>query len=408
MDLAEYPQTARLGFKAVPYPHLIKYMGSKSKIMDFVVSGINEAYNGGPVCDLFAGSASLSGAIGRQVTIISNDIQSYSAILAGLYLNAWVAPETPTAEELVEKAGKLVAAHRMALPAGLAYKADVSLSEYNVIDARNRDLINMLFPYEWCLFTKVYAGTWWSAEQCLWIDALREVAEEYRDTPAFFIIMTALMYAMAYSSQGTGHYAQYREATSEAAMQDILMYRQRELTTYFLRKYRALLAALPQQAPAFQHQLSTLDYEQRLASLPASTIYADPPYCFVHYSRFYHALETLVQYDHPELQVIDGKVVKGRYRNERHQSPFSIRSQVNGAFEKLFAGVDKTGSNLVLSYSNSGLITLERLLDLATKQLGQNYEIRNRSLDHTHMTMGRKQDRDRSVKEHLILAIRTD
>ena len=43
----------------------IKYMGSKTKLLPFVVNGIEEAYNGGVICDLFAGSCSLSGAIGE-------------------------------------------------------------------------------------------------------------------------------------------------------------------------------------------------------------------------------------------------------------------------------------------------------------------------------------------------------
>ena len=53
-------------------PHIIKYMGSKKSILDFVIGGINEIYTGGKVCDLFAGTSVLSGALGKLVPIHSN------------------------------------------------------------------------------------------------------------------------------------------------------------------------------------------------------------------------------------------------------------------------------------------------------------------------------------------------
>jgi hypothetical protein len=46
------------------YPQLIKYMGSKAKIIRFVSESIASVYNGGILCDLFSGAGSLSGALG--------------------------------------------------------------------------------------------------------------------------------------------------------------------------------------------------------------------------------------------------------------------------------------------------------------------------------------------------------
>ena len=42
------------------------------------------------------------------------------------------------------------------------------------------------------------------------------------------------------------------------------------------------------------------------------------------------------------------------YRVERHQSPFSIRTQVRGAFSDLFEAVAEARAKLVLSYSPPG------------------------------------------------------
>jgi adenine-specific DNA-methyltransferase len=60
-------------------PHIIKYMGSKRELIDFLADSMNEIYEGEPICDLFAGTSILSGALGHKTTMYSNDIQSYSA-----------------------------------------------------------------------------------------------------------------------------------------------------------------------------------------------------------------------------------------------------------------------------------------------------------------------------------------
>jgi adenine-specific DNA-methyltransferase len=74
------------------------------------------------------------------------------------------------------------------------------------------------------------------------------------------------------------------------------------------------------------------DFKDALDIFEGGTVYADPPYCFVHYSRFYHALETLVLYDYPEIQKKNNVIVKGRYREDRHQSPFALKLRLKMRF----------------------------------------------------------------------------
>jgi adenine-specific DNA-methyltransferase len=387
--------------KAQEYPSLIKYMGSKSKIMGFVLSGINHVRDDRPICDLFAGSGSLAGAIGQQATLVSNDIQAYSGLLADTYNRAYRDQSTPSAEHLLGLAGEILL-HRKRLLV-VDYGSDMPFEVFNEYEVHQQGLLTHDFDYEWHLFAKNYSGTWWSYEQCLWIDALREVAERYRSKPIYPAIMSSLMFAMAYASQGTGHYAQYRDAKTNSSHKDILIYRKRSIAQYFQRKYNDVLNYIPDLPVVAPHQSTALDFKDCLRNFGGGTVYADPPYCFVHYSRFYHALETLVLYDFPKLQVQKGKVVKGRYREERHQSPFCIQSKVRGAFEDLFDGVKASGSSLVLSYSNTGMISLDELLEIGRKVL-PNRKIEVLTTDHEHMTMGRKEDRQRSVKEGLLLA----
>ena len=385
------------------FPQFIKYMGSKAKILDFVIAGINEVYDGGGICDLFAGSASLAGAIGDQVPFISNDIQRYSAVLAGAYLMQDEIPSTISAGCLIEEARPL--AEDLLRSIGPYANYD-SISEREAFVKAENDALSLYskpLPQEYHLFTRFYSGTWWSAEQCAWIDALRAVADRH-EGHAHHLILATLMHAMAYCGQGTGHFAQYRDATTDHAFKNISLYRKRSLPEYFARKWHKDALPLTRRRPVQGHQLLSEDYVACLEKLKPCTVYADPPYCFVHYSRFYHALETLVRYDYPEIQHKNGKPVKGRYRSVRHQSPFSIGTQVPGAFTKLFQGVQASGSNLVLSYSNTGMITLEELLSLAQRTLGRSHELQVLTMAHVHMTMGRAKDRDRDVTEALLLA----
>lgn len=386
------------------YPSYIKYMGSKSKIIDFVVDGINEVRQPGqPVLDLFSGSASLAGAIGRQTNFYSNDIQVYSGILADAYTRAWKADKTPTAEDIIRKAEMEVKKTSEEIQSYLPeYNRNLDLTTFVSYEERQRELINHTFDHKWHLFLKNYSGTWWSAHQCLWIDAIRKEIETYNNHPVYSTLMSSLMFAMAYCSQGTGHYAQYRDAKTISSMKDIYIYRARDIPSYFSRKYNEAIALLSTNPPENICRSTSLDFQESLRTFEGGVVYADPPYCFVHYSRFYHALETLVRYDYPELQIKGGKTVKGRYRVDRHQSPFSIRSKVAKAFHYLFDGVRQTNSKLVLSYSNTGMISLEELSSIAN-DVFQGYKIELLSMDYQHMTLGRQGIRHRDVKECLLL-----
>ncbi|MGE4405727.1 DNA adenine methylase [Pseudomonas sp.] len=389
------------------YPQVIKYMGSKAAILDFIWQGFNKVHKPDrPIVDLFAGACAISGGFGHVDRVISNDIQSYSATIASVYL---FRAEKLGGFDVIELATPIVRQKMAELPAGVAYPKECTLAEFNHIERLNRSLIDQIFTSKYHLFTKFYSGTWWSAEQCVWFDSIRQVLDRLLkrgdiDMPDFNLGLTCLMHAMAYTSQGTGHYAQYRDAKDASSMKDIGKYRQASVVQYFNRKMVQLLQWNRFNVFDRGSELRAQDYRDCLASIPPSVVYADPPYAFVHYSRFYHAIETMVKYDYPELQIKAGKLVKGRYREDRHQSPFCIRTQVKGAFTALFDGVKDSGSDLLLSYSNTGMIEIEDLIALAHQELGQSYKVWVENTDHDHMTMGRKKDRTRAVEESLILA----
>jgi adenine-specific DNA-methyltransferase len=393
-----------LGFKkptSTAIPHIIKYMGSKKPILDFVVNAIEKIHNPDNwVCDLFSGSCSISAAMRRKYNFISNDIQDYSRIIAHTYFSDL---SRYNFNEIYEQIETSVNNHYLRFKRRYSnffydYSTIHNLDEFSLIESKQRNLLfNENFDIDFHLFAKYYSGTYWSFEQCVWIDALRKAAETFQDSQIYYSFLSSIMYAMSYTTQSTGHFAQYRDGDTIEAMNNIISYRVKDFYDHFRKKFQELLESLDDSLK--QLKTYTLDFKCCLEMIPdGSTIYADPPYAPVHYSRFYHALETLVKYDYPEIDH------KGRYRSDRHQSPFSQKSNASEAFETLFAGIINKKAQMVLSYSDNGVLEIDSIIELARKKFPEIYKIEIQTIDHTHSTMGRFEDAGRDVIEYLVIA----
>ncbi|MGJ1266638.1 DNA adenine methylase [Sphingobacterium spiritivorum] len=378
-------------------------MGSKRSIIDFVETSINEILlNNQRIYDLFGGSAAVS-ANYRNVTPVScNDIQSYTSVLAKTYLQNyyWENFNEDILDEILNHINvfkrKFFESNQFA---NINYNSDLTFDETKGVETIERNFVKKTFnPNIDHLFTKNFSGTFWSSQQCIEIDAISYIARNfYCNTFLYNIIISSLMFAMSYTSQSTGHYAQFRELTNDN-LKDILFYRNKSLIYLFKQKFLSLKEFYNgENNSEFNHQYTTLDYLEALDNMEYnSLVYADPPYQFVHYSRFYHALETLVKYDYPELKY------KGRYRTDRHQSPFSIKTKVQNAFKEMFVKIFEKQSSLVLSYSNTGMISLEEIVNIGSK-IFINYSISIKEIEYKHSTMGRQNDKHRDVLEAIII-----
>jgi adenine-specific DNA-methyltransferase len=70
----------------------------------------------------------------------------------------------------------------------------------------------------------------------------------------------------------------------------------------------------------------------------------------------------------------------------------------------MFEKIKQKNSNLVLSYSDTGMIELEQLTNLARSIFGPNYTLEVQTIDYIHSTMGRREDKSRNVQEAIITA----
>lgn len=381
-------------------PPIIKYMGSKKPIIDFITSNIQSIHKPGkPVCDLFAGSCSVSAALRKQFDFISNDIQEYSSILAHTYFSDLSSCDF---EEIKLKIDTIAFEHLSYFKANYPelffdYQKIRTLKDYQRIELKQRKLTTTNFETDFHLFVKNYSGTYWSFEQCVWFDALRKSAEAFKGEKVYYAMISSIMFAMSYSTQSTGHFAQYRDGNTLDAMHNILTYRIKSVYDLFSKKLNELVSSLDNHLKKIT--TTTSSFTESLQNLPRGcTVYADPPYAPVHYSRFYHVLETLVRYDYPTIEH------KGRYRDDRHQSPFSQKSKAEDAFGTMFRLLASKKHQMLLSYSGTGVVPIDKIVRLARQYFGSPYTIDVKEISHQHSTMGRFEDHTRDVTEYLIIA----
>lgn len=378
-------------------PHLLKYMGSKREILDFVTNSISSLnLQAEWLCDLFSGTGVVGGTLKDEYKIHANDVQSYASVLSHTYLlNLKGQLSINCLDEIKDKVISLVNDYYKRFEnLVFDYSNLEHLEQLLEIEKQQQALISKDFDIGFHLFTKYYSGTYWSYDQCIWIDSIRAVAEQYKSKPQYYPILSSLIFAMSYVSQSTGHFAQYRDVTKDN-MYDILNYRKREVWPYFERKFTELIESVNGNSNDFR--VTTLDYVDCLRIIEENSIvYSDPPYQSVHYSRFYHAIETLVRYDYPNVSF------KGRYRDDRHQSPFCKKTTVKQAFSSMFEGVSLKKSHLVLSYSDTGMIDLDTIITISRNHF-RDYSIETLERDHTHSKMGRNDERSQEVKEYILL-----
>ena len=381
-------------------PHILKYMGGKREMLDAIGEAVRRIDNGTlrTFCDLFSGTAIVSYAFSDTYDIISNDIQRYSSIFAQTYASDFSVCGDPDrlVDGIMQECSDVVEGKLRQNPDLLFhYTEGMGFEEMDSLEKEQSRLIEHSFHDGFSLFQKKYSGTYWSYEQCLWIDSIRSVAERHNNERFYYAILAALVFAMSYCTQSTGHFAQFRTLTSDN-FNSILMYRLREIPVFFRKKLYELLKTLNHH-PVHSFRVSTLDYVDCISTLPPQTIiYADPPYSAVHYSRFYHTLETLVLYDNPKVEY------KGRYRGDRFQSPFDQKRNVFDAFAALFNAVKRQSCHLLLSYSDNAMLSESQIDEIANRCLGRDYVKRRLSRDYQHMTMGRNDVGSMPVHELLL------
>lgn len=373
----------------------IHYLGSKLRVIDSISRVLDQAEpRRGRLCDLFAGSGTVSAAIASEREITAVDIQEYSRVLCSALLRP-TGMTSSVAEQLLNRVVKSTLNEQLkwATRALIDYenhaldeagtgrferlfhlielgplvndqftRSALACSELTEAVQRTRNRLNKL-GYAVGARTVVlrhFGGLYFSYRQAMELTVLLDIAAQctadIRNTAMAAVLSTT---SEIVNTVGK-HFAQpIRPHDGAGRPKTHLLHkivRDRSMNAFavfseWLERYRSV------RQTRMDHRVLRADYIEALNSgcRDVSVVYADPPYTRDHYSRYYHVLETMCLRDDPEIATSHpsnkGPVGRACYRIDRHQSPFCIKSQAPKAFEQLFAKVRKLGVPLVLSYS---------------------------------------------------------
>lgn len=401
---------------------VLHYLGSKLRLNASIRNSIEQIVPvGGRVCDLFAGSGTVSLGLRHAWGVTAIDIQEYSRVLASAILNPphraeqsartiYMAANSELGQRLrfaVEplikhehsciaeaEAGSMDPLCRLLEKGSLLLAASKSDSEdSDLIVAQRKTLERLksegLDSGPSSVISRYYGGVYFSWKQALELDVCLDIAHR---KPAFMRdqALAALMSVASDIVNTVGkQFAQPIRPRDSKGRPKVHLVRQtlrdrsidvKELYKSWLQRYESIPPA------RHAHQAIRGNFEDILQDYVehVDLVYADPPYTRDHYSRYYHVLETMALRDEPAISTTtirsDGIPIpsRGLYREERHQSPFCIKSKAPGAFDLLCRMVAQAGKPLLLSYSpyeeassnRPRLLTIEGLRSIAKSHFG--------------------------------------
>lgn len=391
-DLWPNRETRPEGDRPVTRP--IHYLGSKLRLTDPITDALDEVDpERGVTADLFAGSGTVSSALADHRDVVAVDIQEYSRVLCTAILNPSsagresiasllrLATDSDWANELRQSVKPLIQYEEQCLEDAFRGDGDLlcDLLEHGSIygfqegdpdlDSETEEILQStverldqagLNASPLSLTTRYYGGVYFSYAQAVEIDCLLEAIDRREPEGAESFLAGVLSTASDAVNTVGKHFAQpIRPRRSDGTPKSNLAEQvHRDRSVDVLSQYQEWMERyLSLSVSGRDHSVERADYRTFLDEHegPLDVIYADPPYTRDHYSRFYHILETLCLRDNPEISTNyahgEERLSRGLYRKDRHQSPFCIKSKVEGAFRSLFEGVRGHDVPLVLSYS---------------------------------------------------------
>ena len=378
-----------------PITRPIHYLGSKLRLLNRICDVIDQADpSSGTICDLFAGSGTVSRVLSKKRVVVAVDIQEYSRVICSALLHpaqsnsrtvkeflsevsssehssllSWVFEPLKEFERhcfSVARTGDLEPLCDLLENGSLrAFELDACHPKSPDLTAAMKEAHSRLCDAQLIntpssLVSRYFGGIYFAYSQASHLDVLLEgvagLPSYQRDTFLAAVLSTASEIVNTVGKQ----FAQpIRPRNSNGRPKaELLELASRDRSTKVMDTYQSWLRRyliIPRTNKP--HMIIREDYREALKKLKGkvSIVYADPPYTRDHYSRYYHVLETMCLRDNPEISTVNlhngDSLSRGLYRVDRHQSPFCIHSKAPQAFASLFVGVRSLNVPLVLSYS---------------------------------------------------------
>lgn len=299
-----------------------------------------ESSSAGRVVDLFCGAASVAWFAATKLdrSVLAVDLQQYAAVLAGVVVHR----TRPIDEQVVERRWLTPARNRRSKMWGWNDARDLDSAGLNTATWRNRaeELCASEVADKKSIIWRSYGGHYFSPTQALSFDAmLRSLPEKGQMRE---LCLAATIIAASRCAAAPGHTAQPFKATRTAAP----FLREAWLRDPFECAQQAARELCPMHA-INRGQAKVADANKVAQRLRENdVVFLDPPYSGVHYSRFYHVLETIARGQCGEV------LGTGRYPppKERPVSAFSRKGESVDAMRRLLSTLGWRGCTVVLTF----------------------------------------------------------
>lgn len=401
---------------------MVHYLGSKLRLIQSVRELVQQVVpSGGRVCDLFAGSGAVSLGLRHAWGVTAIDVQEYSRVLTSAVLNP---PEDSSARAAVlldASKSELAKRLRYCFQPLIAYEIAclasaesgsmerlcellehgsllLAASEVSNSDSALREVQATVLQRlssegldhgPSSVISRYYGGVYFSWEQALELDARLDLSHGV-SPPARDQLLAVLMSVASDIVNTVGkQFAQPIRPRDSKGRPKLHLVRQtlrdrRASVEHLSKTWLSRYTMIP---PArHSHVAVRGDFEEVLADYigDVGLVYADPPYTRDHYSRYYHTLETMALRDEPRVSTTTIRTgglpmpSRGLYRDDRHQSPFCIKSKAPSAFHSLCRTVAAADKPLLISYSpykeqegnRPRLLTIRELREIAREHFG--------------------------------------
>lgn len=296
---------------------MIKYLGSKRRLMPHILEAIAPLAGVRTALDLFSGTARVGQALKRQGLIVhANDHNAYAHALASCYVAADAGRWRLRAERLLEELDSL--------PGEPGWFTDTFCVRSRYLQPANGARV----------------------------DAIRErIATLSLEPRLESIALVSLMEAADRVDSTVGLQMAY-------------------LKQWAARSHNPLQLRVPELLDG-EGSASCLDATLAAERYEADLVYLDPPYNQHSYLGNYHVWESLVRWDKPDVYGVACKRVDVRER----PSAFNRRGEIVGALQQVLDRV--RARYLVVSFSDEGHMTLPELRGM----LAERGEVREVSIE---------------------------
>lgn len=280
---------------------MIKYLGSKRKLLDVITAAVKTHPRATRVLDLFSGTSRVGHALKREgYRVVANDHNAYAHTLARCYVEADQETHEQDTRELVRMLN--------ALPGREGWFTDTFCVRARYLHPKNGARV----------------------------DAIREEIARLRLEPVLeAVLLTSLMEAADRVDSTCGVQMAYLKEWAARAHNDLEL---------------RVPALLPRArgGPGAAVRLDALDAARAHA---ADVAYVDPPYNQHSYLGNYHVWESLVVWDKPEVYGLAHKRVDVKTR----KSAFNSRRQCADAFRDVVRALDV--GLIVVSFNDEGFLS---------------------------------------------------